>query len=213
MTSAVTDPRPASVEDLLEPALPSALARRDAALAARGVDARAIAETKSTFAAIGGALAPDAPPGGFKSRLLATVGRKGRYGVFADRIARLFDLSIDDAIALLAKLEDPAAWIPFLVPGVEMVPVAAGPRCAGAIATIARFAPGATFPEHAHRGDETMVVLDGGFRESGDGACRGEEAWRGDEIHRSDGTAHALVGLDGVPCIVAALIDGHADFR
>jgi anti-sigma factor ChrR (cupin superfamily) len=109
----------------------------------------------------------------------------------------------------MLRVEQPDAWAPFLIEGLEMIPVTAGPKCAGAIATLVRLQPGVRFPEHNHIGEETMLLLDGGFCET-DG---GEEAWRGDEMFRGDGTGHAFVALPGVPCIAAAVIFGHADFR
>ncbi|MBX3226999.1 MAG: cupin domain-containing protein [Labilithrix sp.] len=143
-----------------------------------------------------------------RDRLLASRTRKGRYGLFVDRVARLFDLPVPETEALLARIESDEAWGPFLVPGTAIIPVVAGPRRAGAIATMVRVAPGVTFPEHTHRGVETMVVVDGGFVEAGSPV----ETWRGEEITRDDGTSHALVGLPGVPCVAAVLITGHADF-
>jgi putative transcriptional regulator len=200
-----------SLEDLLERRLPSALSRHDDALASAGIGDSDVAATKNALAAVALATtSPAAPPPSLRDRLLASRNRTGSFGVFADRIARLFDIPVADAEALMARIEKPDAWTPFLVEGLEMIPVAAGPKCAGAIATLVRIQPGATFPEHAHRGDETMFVLDGGFREPSDD---GEEAWRGDEVFRADGTEHALVAFPGVPCIAAVVIVGHADFR
>ncbi|MBX3220141.1 MAG: cupin domain-containing protein [Labilithrix sp.] len=198
------------LEDLLQRRLPSAVARDDASLANAGVTDTDLAGTKDAVAAIGLVTAPAAPPAALRERLLASRQRQGRYGVFADRIARLFDLPLPDAEALMKRIESPSEWTAFLVEGLEMIPVTAGPTCAGAIATLVRIQPGATFPDHAHRGDETMLVLDGGFREPADG---GEEVWRGDEIFRGDGSEHALVALPGVPCVAAVLIFGHGDFR
>jgi quercetin dioxygenase-like cupin family protein len=198
------------LEDLLEPEQPSAMDRRDAALLAAGVAGAEVAATKAAIAAIAaGGTTRAEPPTNVKDRLFASFRRGGRYGVFADRIARLFDLSADDAAALMTKIEQPDAWMPFLVPGVEMIPVMAGPKCQG-LATLVRFAPGAGFPAHTHRGDETMVVLDGGFVEKG-GASK--EVWRGDECFSVDGSDHSLVALEGVPCIAAVVIFGQADFH
>ena len=199
------------LEDLLERRLPSALARHDASLAAAGIAYAEVAATKDalTAVAIAGA-APAALPSGLRNRLLASRKRNGKYGIFADRIARLFDLPLPEAEALMLRIEKPEAWTQFLIDGLEMIPLVAGPKCAGAIATLVRIQPGTRFPDHAHRGDETMVVLDGGFREP---AVDGEEAWRGDELFRPDGTEHALVGLPGVPCITAVLIFGYGDFK
>jgi quercetin dioxygenase-like cupin family protein len=199
------------IETLLERRLPSAIARDDEALAKSGVPDGEIAAARNAFAALGLAeTRAEAPPARLKERLLASKQRGGKYGIFADRIARLFDLPIAEAEALMKKIEDPAAWTPFLVEGLEMIPVTGGPACKDAIATLVRIQPGTRFPDHAHVGSETMLVLDGGFHEPVDG---GEEVWRGDEIHRENGTAHALVGLPGVPCVAAAVIFGHADFK
>jgi len=158
-------------------------------------------------------LEPSPAPTTARDRLLASFERarlQGKYGIFADRVGRLFDLPLSDAEALMLKLEDPNAWMPFVVEGVEMIPVEAGAKCKGAIATLVRFKPGSSFPEHLHHGDETMLVLDGGFEEKG-GA--GDEVWRGDECWSADGSEHSLVALEGTPCIAAVLIHGHADFK
>ncbi|MBX3213032.1 MAG: cupin domain-containing protein [Labilithrix sp.] len=198
------------LEDLLQRRLPSAVSRDDASLAESGVADADLAGTKDAVAAVGLATSPAAPPAALRERLLASRERPGRYGIFADRVARLFDLPLADAEALMGRIESPSEWTAFLVDGLEMIPVMAGPSCAGAVATLVRIQPGATFPDHAHRGDETMLVLDGGFREP---AVGGEEVWRGDEVFRGDGTEHALVALPGVPCVAAVVIFGHADLR
>jgi anti-sigma factor ChrR (cupin superfamily) len=90
-----------------------------------------------------------------------------------------------------------------------MIPVTAVEVLGDAIATFVKEQPRSRFPDHVHRGQETMVVLDGGFVEPESKL----EAWRGEETTRDDGTEHALVGLPGVPCIAAVLILGHADFK
>jgi quercetin dioxygenase-like cupin family protein len=196
---------------LLEGSTASGALRRDDALTAAGVSVTDLAGAKAAMAALAlaDAAGPEAAPGGLRARLLATMHRGGRYGVFADRLARMFDIPEGDANALCAKLEAGAEWMPFLLPGVEMMPVEAGPKHAGALATLVRLAPGASFPDHAHRGEETMFVLDGGFREAAEG---GAEVWRGEELVRGDGTAHTFAALPGRPCIAAALVTGYADF-
>ncbi len=205
---------PIALEDLLVSQLPSALFRNDAALASQGFETNEIRATKEAVAALAGlASVPQVPPSSLRDRIVFSSSRRGRYGLFADRIARLFDIAVEDAATLLARMETPDAWAPFLVAGVDMIPVEAGPRCKGAIATLVRFQPGVTFPEHVHRGVETMLVLEGGFREAAASGVAPEEAWRGDELYRADGSAHALVTLEGVPCIAASLVVGYADFR
>lgn len=213
----MTDPRAKTepsehVAGVVDVQAPSAIDRQSAALREAGVTADELAGARGALAAIGAAaVEPEAPAGSLRARLLATAARKGRYGLFADKLARIFDLALADAEKLAARLEDPAEWKPFIVEGVEMIPVEAGPKCAGAIATMVRLQPGARFPHHVHHGEETMFVLDGGFVEAGEASAK-EEAWRGDEVVRSDDTSHELVALPGVPCVSAVIIYGHADF-
>lgn len=201
-----------SLEALLERRLPSAIDRDDAALRAAGTTDAEIAATKNAIAALGLAppLSPLRPGTPLRERLLASARRGGKYGRFADRIGRMFDMDVVASEELLKRLEDDRAWMPFLTDGLELIPVPAGPKCDGAIATVVRFQPGTKFPAHVHAGEETMVVLDGGFREDVGG---GEEVWRGDEIVRGDGSDHALVALPGLPCVAAVIIYGYTDFR
>lgn len=168
-------------------------------------------QSKEAFNALVSVAASDAaePPPTLRERVLASRARPGRYGIFVDRLSRLFDLPMPEVETLLTRIESDDAWAPFLVPGTEMIPVMAGPKRAGAIATLVRIRPGVPFPEHTHRGVETMVVVDGGFVEP----TTKIEVWRGEELTRDDGTEHSLVGLPGVPCVAAVLITGHADFK
>ena len=198
-----------SLEALLERRLPSAIDRDDAALRDAGATDTDIAATKNAVAALG-LLSPVQPGSALRDRLLATAKRGGKYGRFADRIGRMFDMDLATSEELMKRLEDESAWMPFLTEGLELIPVPAGPKCDGAIATVVRFQPGTCFPAHVHAGEETMVVLDGGFRED---VPNGEEVWRGDEIIRGDGSDHALVALPGIPCVAAVIIYGHTDFR
>ncbi len=208
MTDPKLTPEP-SLEDLLAAGVPSAIERDDAKLLAAGVSKADIAGTRDAIAAVGLAEAiAETPPSSLRDRILATRARGGRYGVFADRVARLFDVPVNDAEALLKKLEEPGGWEPFLFEGTEVMTVPAGPKRAGATAAFVRVQPGSRFPEHAHRGEETMLVLEGGVVEAG----TPNEAWRGDEMVRADGTQHTLEGLPGRPCVAAVLIDGYADW-
>lgn len=196
-------------ESLLAVRLPTELALTDEKLVASGVAPAELAAARNAIAAIGAATDASSAPPSLRDRLLTSLGRGGRYGKFADRLARMFDLSAADAEALCVRIEDPSAFSPFLVPGVDVIPVVTGPRLAGAIAVIARIQPGSTFPAHTHRGEETMLLLDGGLREEGEG---GHEAWRGDELLSADGSGHAFVALPGQPCIAASVIEGVAEF-
>lgn len=198
------------VEALLRPCVPSEGFRRDESLARAGAPEREIMGVKSALAALAASIGAQPAPPSLRARLLASVEREGRHGRYADRLARLFDLPMDAAEALAASAEDPAAFSPFFIPGVELIQVQAGPRFPGSLAVIARIRPGARFPEHVHLGRETMVVLAGGFREDGPG---GSEIWRGDELVSDQGSGHAFVALEGEPCVTASLVEGMVEFK
>jgi quercetin dioxygenase-like cupin family protein len=199
-------------EELLSVQPISALDRRDEALVGSGVAAQELSATKgalTALAAVGADPAPGPGRSALRERLMASVNRGGKFGIFADRLARMFDLDTDAAAELAKRAEDPTAWMPFFVPGIEMIPVTTGPKVANGTGTLVRIQPGTTFPEHAHRGEETMFVMEGGFRETnGPG-----EAWRGDELIKGDGSEHAIVALPGVPCVAAAIVTGLAEFK
>lgn len=195
-------------EALIKPVQPSELARRDDAFAKGGVAAKELADAKAVLSAVGLAT-HDAPPApALRDRLLASMKRQGRHGRYVDRLARMFDITLEAAEKLAAKLDDPSAYTPFFVPGVEVLQVEAGPKYPNAIALIAKIPPGVTFPHHKHHGVETMFVLAGGFREDKGGS----EVWRGDELVSADGSDHAFVALEGEPCIAASLVEGFAEF-
>ena len=219
-----------SVDVLLFAAMtPSALARaEDAYIADAGAGddadanasaARALAEGRGAIEVLARALEPipfeKASPQpashteALRHRVVASLSSRAqnvpwaRYGIFADRIARLFDISIDAAHALFAKLDDRPLFHPGPNPGVTYLDVEAGPKCRNAMTVIGRFVPGAHFPHHSHVGEEITFLLDGGYRDTG-----GEELWRGDETVMGGGSEHELVVLSGVDCIAAVVAYG-----
>ena len=166
-------------------------------------EARRAVANDAAMLALALALEPVAPSSRLNDRLRASLARRGRYGVFAVRVARLFDIELDAASETLRSLEDPAAWGPGLLDGVGLIPVVAGPRFAGAVATFSRFQPGVRFPHHAHVGDEVTIVLDGAYKDS-----RGRVVARGDEAYEPAGSDHDFVVLDLGECIAAAIVVG-----
>jgi hypothetical protein len=158
--------------------------------------------------ALARALEPEAPKAELKARLVASVGRKGAYGIFADRVARLFDLPVDAAQALLEKLDEPAVWGPGFFDGMELIPVTAGKKYSGAIATFVKFRPGAHFPRHVHVGEEITLVMSGRLRDS-----TGIEIARGEELFEADGSEHEFFVPEGKDCIAAAIVHGYIDLK
>jgi len=196
-------------EALTDVCQPSELGRREDALAKDG-HASDISGIRTAFAAVGLSGSSEAAGTSARDRLLSSFKRGGRYGKFADRIARIFDLEVAEAEKVLAKIEDPNAWQPFFVPGVDVLQVRTGPKYPNAIAIIARIQPGNRFPEHVHRGEEVMFLLDGGLKVEGE---EGAEVWRGDELVSVDGSEHAFVALPDQPCIAASLVDGVIELK
>jgi putative transcriptional regulator len=151
---------------------------------------------------------PGPPDAGLRARTMESASRGGRYGRFADRVARLFDLPIARAVELLERIEDPGVFVPFMTPGVAMFPVKPGAAYAGAVGAIGLLTPGTVFPHHDHVGDEVTLVLDGGFRDQD-----GREIWRGEELFKPAGSDHEFLVIGDRACVAAVLALGGVNFR
>lgn len=143
-------------------------------------------------------IAPLQPSPEVKLRLMASIG-DGRFEKFATRMASLYDVAIERAREYLGLIERPASWEPG-IPGISLVHFDGGPRYAAADCGYVRLAPGATFPMHAHRGEEVSLILSGSLRESGTGRV----LVAGDELVQTEGSTHELVCIGDEDCIFAA---------
>ena len=206
------NPIPPPLDRLLVPHLPSELRRVDEALEAEGVSGEELRGTRDAMAAIGLLSSPLEPSSSLRERIVASASRDGKYGQFTDRIARLFDIDTAAAERLLQRIEAPEAWSEQLLDGVHVLSVDTGPNRRACTATIVKIAPGASFPFHRHLGEETMVMLDGGFRDPTSPTGQPHEGWYGDELLQADGTGHALMAIGSAPCIAAVLIEGHSEY-
>lgn len=126
------------------------------------------------------------PSADVKARLLASAGG-GRFEKFADRIATLFDVTLDRARELLGLVERPASW-EHPIPGVSLIHFEGGPACAAADCGFVRIARGCKFPWHTHRGEEVSVILSGALRD-----LDGRVLRAGDELVHPQGTQHELI--------------------
>ena len=136
------------------------------------------------------------------ARLLARA-RTGRLSFFVAQVAALFDLSTEAAADLLARAERNEGWEEGPSPGLQVMPVNAGPRVPEAMTALLKMSPGATFPMHPHFGPERVLVLEGGYRDS-----TGVEVWRGEVQDMAADTEHdfvALDGPDGIGCVCASV--------
>ncbi len=150
----------------------------------------------------------DVAPKSLRERILASTQRPGPYGRFADRLARMFGIGVDRAEIVLRDIAKPEAFVDSGIPGIQIYTVADIPADSDGLATITRFDPGAHFPEHAHNGDETTLVLAGGFTDAS-----GLEIERGDELWKESASAHHFDVFDDEPCVAAVFARGGITFR
>lgn len=176
------------------------------ALAAHPALASELDRWREAIAAVGEAPAPVRPPADVRARLLASLEGPerdgGRFDRFAARVAELFELSVEGARGVLAKIDDAGAWRT-LVPGIDCIKVSgsnnpAQPQCA-----FVRVAPGATFPWHRHLGEERSLVLHGGAHMSD-----GRDLRPGDVLVVDEKVEHDFVVEGDEACIFAVRSNG-----
>ena len=126
-----------------------------------------------------------------------------RYAPFFDRLSQLWDLPEPELRAVLARSKERRAWRRPPLPGLEIMKVRGGPKTAGAELYLARFAPGATFPAHRHRGHEDVLVLEGSYTDD-----QGKTYASGDVHHMAAGSEHTFRIAPDEPCIAAAAHHG-----
>jgi anti-sigma factor ChrR (cupin superfamily) len=107
------------------------------------------------------ALPPLAPSAAARARLVASLAGPDRFRLFFAELARRFDLTVEAVRALLARIDDPAAWEASPVPSIKLIHFAAGPALGAADAGFVRVAAGTRFPRHGHQGAEMSFVLEG----------------------------------------------------
>jgi putative transcriptional regulator len=159
---------------------------------------------RDAFASVGEAAGEVQPDVAVRARLLASTTTAGAAVVrFAPQVADLYDLSVDAARGLLARVDDASAWRP-LMPGIDCLKVEPGTRHSGVQCNLVRIAPGTSFPWHRHLGEEVSLVLHGGAHMSD-----GKDLLPGDMLVVGDETEHDFsIDPDGDTCIVAIRMAG-----
>ena len=147
------------------------------------------------------ALPEAAPPPPLRDRILRSVSGVSRFDDFAERTARIIDVAVDKARALLARIDDPAAWSDGPLPGVRLYHLDGGPAMANAVVGLVRIKPGSVFPEHTHQGTEVALVLQGSCVE-GDGRV----SRRGDLLQMESSSTHMLTALPGPDLVYVAAV-------
>lgn len=147
------------------------------------------------------ALEPVAPSAERRAQLMAAIPARGRYERFAAQVAELLDVALDRARALLDRLDDVSLFCEEM-PGIALCWLEGGPGTLNAVRGFVRVAAGTRFPEHAHLGEEKVLVLQGSYFDPGCG-----RAFRpGDLAVMPPGTAHDyVVPADGPDLVMLSV--------
>jgi hypothetical protein len=137
-------------------------------------------------------LTPLTAPPDLRARILGNLGARSRFEHFTAQVAELLDLALEAARAVLARVDDSAAWTPEL-PGISFLWVEGGRLVANAVRGFVRVQAGLEFPEHEHFGVEYTLVLQGGFEDRE----RGRVFRPGDIDRMGEGTSHGFRALPG----------------
>lgn len=156
-----------------------------------------LAELESTVDALGEA--PFRAPALLGRIELQLAGPQRLFHLATD-VAALFDVTVDAAQSMLTEVVRGVGFEEGLAPGVLIKPIAAGSSRDGAFTAFVRIEPGSTYPWHGHGGEEKVLVVEGGYRDSS-----GAEVWRGELDARQAGTEHSFTALEGPPCLCAAV--------
>jgi len=143
-------------------------------------------------------------PPSLRARLERSLESTHRFDDLEDVVADLADLPIDQARALLLRVDAPTtSWDPGPAPGIDLLHFEGGPRVRDAVTGFVRHAPGTTFPEHDHVGGERVLVLQGAF-EDADGTV-----YRSGEVaERGPCSPHSYRAVGPLPLVTMAVVQG-----
>jgi hypothetical protein len=154
--------------------------------------------------ALAESLPREAPSAALRSRLLAaaTTGPM-RHAPFFDELARLFDLGVDAVVRILERAGSDSEWEPGPHPAVRLFHLQPGPSLAAADAGFVRMPASFEWPAHRHTAVERVLILEGGYRESGG------RMYRPGDIHEmGPGTEHSFTTLPDSPLLLALVLHG-----
>jgi hypothetical protein len=153
------------------------------------------------FACLSDTLTPVAPPAGLRERLLGAARPEDRLARYADPIAKLLEIDLEAARALIARIDDPSAWFDFL-PGIELLPAPGGPSVQNALRGFVRVRAGVEFPQHEHLGDEAVMIMQGYYADGGTGQVFGP----GDVPHHAERSQHCFRVLADGPDLLGLVV-------
>jgi hypothetical protein len=137
-------------------------------------------------------LQPQSPSSSLESRILSSL-LENRFERFTTDVASLLDVDPVQAKELLDGIDASDNWVDGPVEGMTIYHVDGGPKVARAITGFARIPSDKGFPEHKHLGRESILVLQGYFKDS----VSQEVFGPGDIAHMETDSAHAFEVLPG----------------
>jgi hypothetical protein len=156
------------------------------------------------WAALALGLAPSPPPDALRARIFASVDRAAPYRPFLPGLARCFDLADAALHELLARMDDPGAWMPGVGDTLAFLDFQPGPALArsgmAGHCGITRVRGGARVPLHRHAGREVTFVLRGAIVDD-----EGRRCEPGEVLEMAPGSVHAL-RITGDPHALLAVL-------
>jgi quercetin dioxygenase-like cupin family protein len=144
----------------------------------------------------------EAPPPALRGRVLESVAGPGRFAPLAAALGRVTDLGAEAIAALLAKIDDAAAWSDAPFAGVRYFHFTPGAGAPVVEAGFVRLTPGARFPHHKHLGREVTFVVDGLLED------RGQVYGPGSVVESAAGTEHDYTAGPGRDLVIVSLHGG-----
>ena len=143
----------------------------------------------------------EAPSEALRTHLMASLAQTHRFDDLEAQVASLLDVDREQAARFLLNIDQADAWTTGPEPGVDIFHVEGGPQVQDAVTGFVRLDCGATFPEHEHLGDETVLVLQGALIDS-----NGRYVSAGEAAPMIAGSKHAFRVVGAVPLIYLAVI-------
>jgi len=153
------------------------------------------------FACLSETLTPVTPSSGLRELMLGAALPEDRLARYAGPIAKLLEIDVEAARALIARIDDPSAWFD-LLPGIGLLPAPGGPAVHNALRGFVRVRAGVEFPEHEHLGDEAVMIMQGYYADG----ITGEVFGPGDVPQHAQSSQHSFRVLADGPDLLGLVV-------
>ncbi|MEW8626593.1 MAG: cupin domain-containing protein [Candidatus Thiodiazotropha sp.] len=142
-----------------------------------------------------------------KRNLMAAIKQDNHYPGFISRLMQLFDLPKQQIVSLLKQIPDGAdlpcdGWQKSAWNGIYLLHFSGGQKVANQDCGLIYLRPGATFPNHRHKGEELALVMQG---------CVIENANRiyqpGDLIIKRARSQHSFSATEDEIAVIAVVVE------